>query len=41
MKQGYNQYTDALVINTGAAKVSSDFRCTPTPKSPTEVHRGF
>lgn len=41
MKWVCNQYIDALVINTGAAKLSLDFRYTPTPKSPAEVDKGF
>lgn len=41
MKQVYNKYIDELVINTGAAKVFLEFRCTPTPKSLAEVDKGF
>lgn len=41
MKQVCNEYVDALVINTDAAKVFLEFRCTPTPKSPAEVDKGF
>lgn len=41
MEQVCNQYIDALVINTGAAKVFLEFRCTPIPKSPAQVDKGF